>query len=454
MAKQKKVSANLLFSGKDLVRLVLPLMIEQFLLMTVGMADTIMVTAAGEAAVSGVSLVDNINTLIIQVFSALSTGGAVVVAQYLGRQEKKQVNLASRQLFYIMAGISFLLTLIALVFRQHILSLIFGHIESTVMDQALVYFLLTASAYPFIGIYNVGAALFRAVGNSKISMYCTLIVNVINIAVNAVLIYGYNMGAAGAGIGTLVSRIVAALIMMVLLTRPGHGKLLQGIWHVTFRKDLIKSILLVGVPNGLENGMFQFGKLLVLNLITTLGTASVAANAIVSSIAGVANVPGISIGLAMITVIGRCIGAGETQQAIYYTKKLVKLSYVCMSVMGIIMFFFAEPLTDLFHLSQASGQIAVEALKICAVGTALIWVLAFTLPNALRVAGDTVYTMLVSQCSMFTCRVALSYVLSCAWGVGLGLSGVWVAMIVDWIVRACFFVRRYRKGKWQQIRVI
>ena len=454
MAKQKTVPANLLFSREDLVRLVIPLVIEQLLLMTVGMADTIMVTAAGEAAVSGVSLVDNINTLIIQVFSALSTGGAVIVAQYLGRKDQDNVKMASRQLFYIMTGVSLFLTLIALVFRQHILSLIFGQIEPAVMESALVYFLLTASAYPFIGIYNAGAALFRAMGNSKISMYCTLIVNLINISVNAVLIYGFDMGAAGAGIGTLVSRIAAAIIIIALMLRPGQGRLLQGIWHLKFRKDIVKSILLVGVPNGVENGMFQLGKLLVLNLITTFGTAAVAANAIANSIAGVVNVPGMSIGLAMITVVGRCIGAGETEQAVYYTKELVKLSYICMSVMGIGMFFLAEPLAGLFNLSKTSSKMAVEVLQICAVGTVLIWVLAFTLPNALRAAGDTVYTMVVSQCSMFACRVALSYVLACAWGLGLGLSGVWIAMIIDWIVRAVLFVRRYRKGKWKSIRVI
>ena len=222
MPEQAPARSSLLFSRDALLRLIIPLVIEQLLLMTVGMADTVMVTTSGEAAVSGVSLVDNINTLIIQVFSALSTGGAVVVSQYLGRQDTDNAKAASKQLLYAMCALSLLLMGAALVLRQHILALIFGRVEADVMENALVYFLLTATAYPFMGIYNAGAALFRAMGNSKVSMFCSLVVNVINITVNAVLIFGFGMGAAGAGIGTLVSRIAAAVIIMALLNHPDH----------------------------------------------------------------------------------------------------------------------------------------------------------------------------------------------------------------------------------------
>ena len=276
--------------------------------MTVGMADTVMVTTSGEAAVSGVSLVDNINTLIIQVFSALSTGGAVVVSQYLGRQDTDNAKAASKQLLYAMCALSLLLMGAALVLRQHILALIFGRVEADVMENALVYFLLTATAYPFMGIYNAGAALFRAMGNSKVSMFCSLVVNVINITVNAVLIFGFGMGAAGAGIGTLVSRIAAAVIIMALLNHPDHVLRVEGLLRFEFRGAIVKRILFIGIPNGMENGMFQAGKLMVLNLITTFGTSAVAANAIANSVAGVINVPGMALGLAIITVIGQCMG--------------------------------------------------------------------------------------------------------------------------------------------------
>lgn len=443
-----------LFSRNALVRLIIPLIIEQLLLMTVGMADTVMVTTAGEAAVSGVSLVDNINTLIIQIFSALSTGGAVVVSQYLGPQEVEQAKTASKQLLYTMCAVSVLLMTAALLFRQHILSLIFGRVEADVMSSALVYFLLTAAAYPFMGIYNAGAALFRAMGNSKVSMFCSLIINLINIAVNAIFIFGFQFGAAGAGIGTLVSRIAAAVIIMALLNHPDHLVRVDGLLRFQLNGGMIKRILFIGIPNGLENGMFQAGKLMVLNLITTFGTSAVAANAIANSVAGVVNVPGMALGLAIITVVGRCMGAGATDQAVAYTKRLVGACYLFMLVMSTGMFFLADFLVSLFNLSPEAVGMAAQVLRICAVGNVIFWPMSFTLPNSLRAAGDAVFTMMVSLCSMFACRVALSYVLACSWGLNLGLAGVWLAMVADWIVRAFLFLLRYWRGGWKKIKVI
>ena len=446
--------SNLLFSRDALIRLIVPLIIEQLLLMTVGMADTVMVTTAGEATVSGVSLVDNINTLIIQIFSALSTGGAVVVAQYLGRQETHSAKTAAKQLLYAMTGISAVLMILALIFRQHILSLIFGQVEPAVMDSALVYFLLTAAAYPFMGIYNAGAALFRAMGNSKVSMINSFIINVINILVNAILIFGFGMGAAGAGIGTLVSRIAAAVIIMVMLRHPGLTVQVDDIFHFEFNGSMIRRILFIGIPTGMENGMFQAGKLMVLNLITTFGTSAVAANAIANSISGVINVPGSAMGLAIITVIGRCIGAGDTRQAVHYTKLLVGCSYLSMLIMGSALFFSADFLVTLFNLSPEAMAMASQVLKLCAIANMLFWPMAFTLPNSLRAAGDAVFTMVVSLTTMFVCRVALSYVFACSWGLGLGMLGVWLAMFCDWIVRAVCFLWRYWRGSWKKIHVI
>lgn len=446
--------SNLLFSRDALIRLIIPLIIEQLLLMTVGMADTVMVTTAGEATVSGVSLVDNINTLIIQIFSALSTGGAVVVAQYLGRQETHSAKTAAKQLLYAMTGISVVLMILALIFRQHILSLIFGQVEPAVMDSALVYFLLTAAAYPFMGIYNAGAALFRAMGNSKVSMINSFIINVINILVNAILIFGFGMGAAGAGIGTLVSRIAAAVIIMVMLRHPGLTVQVDDIFYFEFNGSMIRRILFIGIPTGMENGMFQAGKLMVLNLITTFGTSAVAANAIANSISGVINVPGSAMGLAIITVIGRCIGAGDTRQAVHYTKLLVGCSYLSMLIMGSALFFSADFLVTLFNLSPEAMAMASQVLKFCAIANMLFWPMAFTLPNSLRAAGDAVFTMVVSLTTMFVCRVALSYVFACSWGLGLGMLGVWLAMFCDWIVRAVCFLWRYWRGSWKKIHVI
>ena len=454
MSEQLQQTEQPLFTRDALTRLIVPLIIEQLLLMTVGMADTVMVTTAGEAAVSGVSLVDNINTLIIQIFSALSTGGAVVVSQYLGRRDLDNAKTASKQLLYTMCAVSLLLMAVALIFRQHILALIFGRVEADVMDSALIYFLLTAAAYPFMGIYNAGAALFRAMGNSKVSMFCSLIINIINIAVNAIFIFGFHFGAAGAGIGTLVSRIAAAVIIMTLLNHPDHTVRVEGLFQFQFNGAMVKRILFIGIPTGLENGMFQAGKLMVLNLITTFGTSAVAANAIGNSVAGVLNVPSQAIGLGMITVIGQCMGAGEPDQAVYYTKRLMGASYLCMAVMSAALLCSVSPLVTLFNLSPEASAMAVQILQACAIGSIIFWPMSFTLPNALRAAGDAVFTMAVSLSSMFACRVALSYVLGSSWGLGMGVAGVWLAMVADWVVRDIFFLTRYWRGSWKKIKVI
>ena len=443
-----------LFSRQALVRLIIPLVIEQFLLMTVGMADTVMVTSAGEAAIAGVSLVDNINILLIQVFAALATGGAVVVSQYLGRREADHARTAAKQLLYAVAVVSTVLMVLALVFRQHMLSLIFGQIEPDVMDSALAYFIATALAYPFMSIYNAGAALFRSMGNSRVSMFNSLIVNIINITVNAILIYGYGMGALGAGIGTLVSRIAAAVIILFLLQRPDCVLRIDRLFRPEFHWIMVRRILTIGIPNGLENGLFQAGKLIVLSLITTFGTTAVAANGIANSIASVVNVPGQAIGLAMVTVIGQCVGAQYLDQAVSYARKLMIICYLSMGTMCLILFCAAGPLVGLFDLSPAAAAMAAEVLRWCAVFTAVFWPMSFTLPNALRASGDAIFTMSISLASMFICRVALSYLFACSWGLGMGLLGVWLAMFCDWIVRAVVFLVRFWRGKWKRIKLI
>ena len=451
-----------MFTRQALVRLMVPLIIEQMLLMTVGMADTMMVTTAGEAVVSGVSLVDNINILIINLFSALSTGGAVVVSQYLGRRDVENARFAAKQLLYVNLFVGAVLMAIALLFREHILRLVFGNISQEIMDAALIYFLLTAAAYPFIAIYNAGAALFRSMGNSKVSMFNSLIVNIINITVNAVLIYGFGMGSAGAGIGTLVSRIAAAAIIGVMITRPTHLVYIEKLLHPQFHWPTIKSILGIGIPNGVENGMFQIGKLLVLNLITSfdLGVdlavkgSAVAANAIANSIAGVVNVPSQGIGLGMITVVGQCMGAEDHTQASGYTKKLLLASYCAMWVMNPLLFFGSPALVPLFNLTPATAALTIQILRWYAVFTVIVWPLSFTLPNALRAAGDAKFTMVISMLSMWICRIGCSYFFGSAWGLGLGLLGVWLGMFADWVVRALFFTVRFIRGKWKLHQVI
>lgn len=459
------VASKPLFSRQALKRLIVPLVIEQLLLMTVGMVDIVMVTSTGEAAVSGVSLVDNINTLLIQVFAALSTGGAVVVSQYLGRGEPENARKAAKQLIYAVVIAGTLLTAFALLLREKLLYFVFGSIPDNVMKSALDYFIITAAAYPFMAVYNAGAALFRSMGNSRVSMFNSAIVNLVNFAVGAPLIYRYHMGAAGSAIGTLVSRIVAAVIILFLLQRADNPLRIEGLWKPEFDLGIVKRILSIGIPNGLENGLFQVGKLIVLSLVTTLGatevlrTAAIAANGIAGSVSGVVNVPGTAMGLAMVTVVGQCVGAKEIEQGVSYTKKLLSLSYLSVGSLSILLFFFVGPVTAIFGLESAAAAMTEQVLRIFSVFTLLFWPLSFTLPNALRAAGDVVFTMSVSLFSMFAFRLGFSYLLAPASLFGfpmlnMGLAGVWLAMCLDWIVRGIVFGVRFLRGRWKRFHVI
>lgn len=439
-----------LFSADALRRLIIPLVIEQFLAMTIGMADTIMVTSVGEHAVSGVSLVDNISTLLINVFSALATGGAVVAAQYLGSRDEENACSAAKQLFYAIGALSAATMAVCLLFREPILRLVFGQLEDNVMEAAMTYFLLTAISYPLLAIYNAGAALFRAMGNSKVSMLASLLMNIVNIGLNAILIYGADIGVAGAGFGTLFSRLAGAVLMTWLICQHGHRIHIDHLLHFEFRGHLVKKILRIGVPNGLENGMFQIGKLLVLGLVTPLGTSATAANAIANSVAGVVNVPGNAISLSLITVVGQCMGAGDSKQAVRYTRKLMTIVYLAMGSLSVLLFFFVTPVVGLFGLTPGAAVMAIQVLRWCAVFDLIFWPMSFSLPNALRASGDAKFTMIVSMCSMWIFRIGFSYLLVPQ----IGLLGVWVAMFIDWIVRAVVFLIRFLSGRWKTKTVI
>ena len=316
-----------IFTREDLKKLIIPLIIEQMLALSIGLFDTLMVSSCGEASVSGVSLVDSISVLLIQILSALATGGAVVCSQYLGKKMPEKAKLSAGQLMFIMLTSSGTVMILVLFLHRFLLRTIFGQIEADVMDAAQIYFLISAISYPFLGVYNAGAALFRSIGNSKISMYTSLVMNVINIGGNAILIYGAGIGVMGAALATLIARMVSALVMVVLLSKKDNPLCIATPGCMRPQKDVIGKILKIGIPSGIENGMFQIGKLLVSSLTATFGTAAIAANAVANSIAGFANIPGIAIGLAMVTVIGRCIGAGEKEQAKWYSRKLLGLAY-------------------------------------------------------------------------------------------------------------------------------
>ena len=441
MTEEKKM----LFSQDALKKLLWPLIIEQFLAVAMGMADTVMVASCGEAAVSGISLVDSICVLLIGLFTAMASGGAVVAAQYMGRGDKEMVGRASNQLFLAVGGVALLFMVMALIFNRGLLNLLYGNVEADVMSAARIYFYIVAVSFPFLGIYNGGAALFRAVGDSKVSMKVSLVANLMNIAGNALLIYVAKIGVAGAALSTLFSRVLSAVMIVVLLTKSDKISMSKS-WRVD--TNILGKILYIGIPNGLENSIFQIGKLLTTSLIAGFGMVATTANAVTGSIAGFQQITSSAIGVAMITVIGQCIGAGETEQAKYYLKKMVKLAYLCMIVLGIPLILLSRPLCSIYHLSEATMNMTVTLLIYNCICCMLVHPLSFAQSNALRAAGDVKFTMIVAIGSMWICRVGMAYILGQA--VGLGVIGVWIAMTMDWCVRAFLFTNRVRTGKWLQ----
>ena len=442
----------MLFSNQDLKKLIIPLIIEQILVILVGFSDTVMVASVGEAAVSAVSLVDGINVLLINIFSALATGGAVVASQFIGQGSIKKAQYSAKQLILITALLASVLMIIIIIFNGSLLQLIFGHVEANVMKNAEIYFLFSAISYPFIALYNAGAALFRAIGNSKISMINSAIMNVINIGFNAVFIFGFIWGVFGAVLATLIARMVACTVILKTLSHKNNELYVNDYLHWHFDFTYIKKILTIGIPSGLENGMFQFGKILVQSLIASFGTYSIAANAVSNNLAQMQIIPGMAMSLAMVTVVGRCVGANDYKQAKYYIKKLMKITYITMAVLIAVLFVFTLIILIFYALSKETIDLAYQCIFIHTIFAATIWPLAFTFPNALRASNDAKFTMIVSATSMWIFRFCFSYIIGRY--MGYGLLGVWIAMFIDWIVRSIFFIWRYHSGKWMNKQLV
>ena len=435
-----------LFTQKELLLLTGPLLVEQLLEVTVGMADTMMVSRCGEAAISGVSLVDMINNLIIVLFAALATGGAVVVSQFLGAREQKEADASSGQLLLLSGVFGLLVGVILVLFLQdRCIRLFYGAIDADVLDASVLYLRIIAISYPFLALYNGGAALFRSMGNSKISMQISFLMNIINIVGNAVCIFGFKMGVDGVAWPSVVSRVVAAALILrkcyredAVLTVPKTLRLDGG---------MAKRILGIGIPSAFENSLFEAGRILVVSMISTFGTVQIAANAVANNLDGMGVIPGKAISLAMITVVGRCIGAGDHEQTVYYTRKLLLWAYITMGLSNGAILLFLRQLVGIYALSGETMELAITLVTIHAGCAIIFWPLSFVLPNALRAANDVKFTMVVSILSMACWRLGFSYLLCVR--MGWGAVGVWVAMVIDWTCRVTCFVLRFRSGAWK-----
>ena len=441
-----------LFTGRDLRRLLLPLIAELIFTALMGTADTVMVARVGDAAVSGVSLVDAVNNVMLMVFTATSTGGTIVCAQFLGARDREGANRAARQVLLSVAVISALCGLACMLLRRQILSLVFRDVEQSVMDAGLTYFLITAISYPFLGIYGASAALYRAAGNSRRPMLVSAGGNLLNIAGNAVFLFVFRWGVFGAALSTTLSRVLQCAVILWLHRKPGQVIVLDK--YLAIRPDwkLIRMILRVGIPTGVENGMFQLGRLMVQSTVALLPTAEIAAQAMINTLEYFTSMPSMAIGLGLVTVAGRCMGAGKPEEARYYTILLTLYSELLVILTGILIYLAVNPVCTLSGLSRESAEIVVKMMLLITVVKPFVWPLAFTPSNALRAAGDVKFSMLVSAGSMWIFRVVLCVVLIRY--LGFGVLGVWIAMFVDWADRAVWFTIRFVRGKWMRMHVL
>ena len=440
-------SVNINYSNKDLIKLIWPLILEQFLNMAVGLADSMMVAQVSDAAVSGVSLVDSISVLMVYIFSAMGAGGVAVCGQYLGRANNTTAKKAGHHLIFMMFALSAALTLLLYVFSSVILHNLFGKIEADVMSATTTYYMIVMASVPAIALYNAGAALFRAMGLTRITLRTSMLMNAINVAGNAIMIFGLKCGVEGVAIPTIVSRWVAAFLILGLLINKKYLLNLRGLFKFKPEKQIVKNIISLGIPSGVENGMFQFGKIILFSFISTLGTASITANAIGSVLAGFHCMPGQGINLAMTTVVSKCIGARDFEKAKYYFRKLM-IWVLIMTAVWIAITLAATPLIlKIYDVSPEATRLARIVSSMHGISTVVLWSFAFVTPAFLRSTGDATYTMIVSMITMWIGRVLCGILL--AKYLNLGIVGVWIAhTIIDWIVRTIFFLTRYKNGKW------
>ena len=440
------------FSGTDLKRLIIPLVLEQTLLMTVGVADTVMVSFAGEAAVSGVALVDMVNYLITVVLAAVDTGGAVIVSQYLGNKDYDNANWTASQLLTVTVLVSVSVTLFCLLFHAPLLRLLFGAIEADVRQAAVTYFLITALSFPFLGIYNSSAAVFRSMQKTNVTMYVSVLVNFINIVGNVIGIFVFHAGVAGVAIPTFLSRVSGAGILSALAFREKNPVHIS--WHGIFAWDtkLVKKILRIAIPNGIENGLFALGKVLVTSIVALFGTTQIAANGVANSIDQMAILVVNANNLAMVTVVGQCMGAGEQEQAEYYTKKLMKLSWIATGVLGTAVCFFLPVFKGFYQVSDSTWKLSCILVIMHNLLAIALHPTSFNLANSLRACGDVKVTMYSGILSMLVFRLGTAVILGIV--CNMGILGVWIAMGMDWLARSVIFVLRYRSGKWRDIKVI
>ncbi len=441
-----------MFSNESLKKLIIPIFMDQILIIIASIIATMMISYAGEAAVSAVSLIDMINMLLINVLAALTAGGAVIVSQYIGFRDKNKSCIAASQLFTIATIISIGIMGFVFIFHKPLLKILFGNVDYNVMNLAITYFVIYSISYPFLSIYDSGAALFRSIGNSRVPMIVSIAMNAINIVGNAIGIFVFNAGVVGIAISIIISRAFAALVMVYLSLNKKNKVFISFSQIFTIKRDMIIKILNIAIPNGIENGIVQLGRILLISIIALFGTDQIAANGITNSLVMISISFATAMNIAIVSVIGQCVGAGDYAQADFYTKKLLKITYIGTIVISLAEILLLPWILNLYTLSAEVTNLTYILVIIHNCLAIIFWPLSFTLPNSLRASGDVRFTMIVSISSMFILRISFGYILGIIFN--LGVIGVWLAMGADWALRSIIYVLRFKNGKWREFKVI
>ena len=447
-----KTPEGYLYSNRALLYLFLPLLVEYSLEFFVGLADSIMVASLGEAAISGVSLVDFLMQFFIFSFSALATGGAVVAGQYLGDKQLDKAQNSATQLVWFSTIMSTLLMIVVIVLRHVLISVLFGQIEADVWHNADIYLYIVALSIPFIAMYNAGAAIFRTTNDASLPMKIMLVCDVLNVIGNAICIYYLGWDVTGVAIPTVISRVMAALAVLYFVADEGYNLHIKRTFKHRFDRSMLKKVLQVGIPYGIENSLFQLGRILILSLVSTFETMAIAANSVGYAIGIFSVLPGFAINLGLTAIISNCVGANDYEQARYYNKKCLALVFISHFLINMVIFAIFPWVLGIYNLSAQTAQMATEMVFWHGVFAIVIWPLSFTVPATFRGAGDSKTVMYISLIVMFTCRIALSYVIA-DW-LNVGVFGTWIAMFVDWYVRAGIYIYRYFSNKWTEYRVV
>lgn len=440
------------FSNPALKALILPVLIEQFLALLVGIVDTLMISYAGEAAVSSVSLVDQLNNVFIMAFTALASGGAVVASQYVGREDKENGDMAASQLVMAISAISILLGLVVLLFGRQIFGLLFGRVEQEVLDTGMVYMRITAFSFPFLALYNGCAGLFRSMGRTKILMQVSIAMNGINVAGNAIGVFALRAGVAGVAWPTLISRAFAAVAMVMLTMNPENPISLRLSMVFSCRWSMITRIFRIAVPNGIESGLFQLSKVALSSIVATFGTVQIAANGVAQSFWSMSALFCIAMGPVFITVVGQYMGAGDVEGADYYMKKLLRITFAGAAVWNLTILLATPLALQVYSLSGEAKHLVILLVFIHNSLNAVFGPVAFAFANGLRAAGDVKFTMYAAIFATVVCRVSLSFLFGLA--LQMGAVGVALAMVCDWVIKAILVIWRYKGGKWRTMRVI